>query len=83
MHVHCLSMRTHATNQGQFSGIESLVMHALVMLCLFQTSRLACAVIYLFSCIYIGFAGFSGELLAELTASQLSLGYQSRKPGSL
>ncbi len=39
------------------------------------------AVIYLF--IYIEFAGFSGaELLAELTASQLSRGYQPRKPGS-
>ncbi len=38
------------------------------------------AVIYLF--IYIEFAGFSGEHLAELTASQLSRGYQARKPVS-
>ncbi len=44
------------------------------------------AVIYLFIYlffIYFEFAGFSGELLAELTASQLSQGYQPRKPGSL
>ncbi len=39
--------------------------------------------IYLFIYIYIEFSGFSGELLAELTASQLSQGYQPRKPGSL
>ena len=80
MHVHCLSMRL---TRGNLAGLNHSVMHPLLMLGLFQTSRLACAVIYLFSYIYIGFAGFSGELLAELTASQLSLGYQSRKPGSL